>query len=181
VVICIAARNTDGFATRKILKKVMKNTKVSKVHGMSDGLKLMLNVMAGDTIEISAKAFYNIDNDFPGKSINIAPVIGAAVAALTNPVGTVIGEAKKITDNMNAAASQSTMLSNLPEENFQNNLVQPKSGLNFVLYNSSFDVVEENTGYLPVDDILKSNCFATFSKVIVPLPHEIRIDIPRNR
>jgi len=93
-----------------------------------------------------------IDNDFPGKSINIAPVIGAAVAALTNPVGTVIGEAKKITDNMSAVASQSTMLSNLPEENFQNNLVKPKSGINFVLYNSRFDVVEENTGYLPVEN-----------------------------
>jgi len=128
------------------------NTKVSKVHGKSEGLKLMLKVMAGDTIEISAKAFYNIDNDFPGKSINIAPVIGAAVAALTNPVGTVIGEAKKITDNLSAVASQSTMLSNLPEKNFQNNLAQPKSGLNFVLYNSRFDVVEENTGYLPVED-----------------------------
>ena len=31
-------------------------------------------------------------------------------------------------------------------------MVYPKSGINFVLYNSSFDVVEENTGYLPVDD-----------------------------
>ena len=90
--------------------------------------------MAGDTLEISAKAFYNIDNNFPGKSINIAPIIGAALAAITNPVGTVIGEAKKITGNLSAAANQSTMLSNLPEENFQNNLVQPKSGLNFVLY-----------------------------------------------
>ena len=38
------------------------------------------------------------------------------------------------------------------KKNNQNNLVQPKSGINFVLYNSRFDVVEENTGYLPVED-----------------------------
>jgi len=31
-------------------------------------------------------------------------------------------------------------------------LVEPKSGINFVLYNNVFDIVEENTGYLPVDD-----------------------------
>jgi RHS repeat-associated protein len=30
--------------------------------------------------------------------------------------------------------------------------VKPQSGINFVLYNSRFDVVEENTGYLPVDN-----------------------------
>ena len=41
---------------------------------------------------------------------------------------------------------------NLPEKNDENNLVQPKSGINFVLFNSSIEVVEENTGYLPVDD-----------------------------
>jgi len=32
------------------------------------------------------------------------------------------------------------------------NILQSKSGINFVLYNSRFDVVEENTGYLPVED-----------------------------
>ena len=44
------------------------------------------------------------------------------------------------------------MLSNLPEENNQNRTVQPQSGINFVLYNNEFDVVEANTGYLPVED-----------------------------
>jgi hypothetical protein len=48
------------------------NAKVSKVPGKSEGLKLALKVMAGDTIEISAKAFYNIDNSFPGANINVA-------------------------------------------------------------------------------------------------------------
>ena len=44
----------------------------------------------------------------------------------------------------------------LPEKEPQVTTVQPKSGLNFVLYNSVFEVVEENTGYLPVDDNINS-------------------------
>ena len=32
------------------------------------------------------------------------------------------------------------------------NKVQPESGINFVLYNSAFEIVEENTGVLMVDD-----------------------------
>ena len=37
-------------------------------------------------------------------------------------------------------------------ETSEDNFAEPKSGINFVLYNSVFDVVKENTGYLPVDD-----------------------------
>ena len=48
----------------------------------SGNLKLSLEVTAGDTIEISAQAFYNIDNQLPGKSVNIAPVTDAAPAAI---------------------------------------------------------------------------------------------------
>ena len=128
------------------------NTKLSKVPGKSEGLKITLKVMAGDTIEISAKAFYNIDNSMPGRSINVAPINGAAVAAITNPVGTVIGEAKKIAEEIGQVAGSSVALSGLPEENNQDNLVQPKSGIMFALYNGKFDVVEANSGYLPVDD-----------------------------
>ena len=128
------------------------NTKLSKVAGHNEGLKLTLKVIAGDTVEISAKAFYNMDNRFPGKSVNIAPVIGAALAAMTNPVGTILNEASRVTNTTGAVASNSTRLAHLPEKNLQNNLVQPKSGINFVLYNNVFDVVDENTGYLPVDE-----------------------------
>ena len=39
------------------------NVKLSKVPGKSEGLRITLKVMAGDTIEISAKAFYNMDNN----------------------------------------------------------------------------------------------------------------------
>ena len=38
------------------------------------------------------------------------------------------------------------------EDNHQKKVIQPQTGINFVLYNNEFDVVEANTGYLPVDD-----------------------------
>ena len=109
----------------------------------------------------TAKAFYNMDNNFPGKSVNVTPIIGAALAAaMTNPIGTIgtaMGEGSQLANDLGAAtstaaASQSAGLFSIPQKNNQNNLVYPKSGINFVLYNSRFDVVDENTGYLPVDD-----------------------------
>ena len=128
------------------------NTKLSKVPGKSEGLKLTLKVMAGDTIEISAKAFYNMDNSFPGASVNVAPIVGGFLAGMTNPASKVIGETAQLANDLGTVASNSTMLSGLPKKNNQNNLVQPKSGINFVLYSNAFDVIDENTGYLPVDD-----------------------------
>jgi len=128
------------------------NTKLSKVPGKSEGLKIMIKVMAGDTLEISAKAFYNMDNSFPGASVNVVPIVGAVLAGMYNPLSTV-GEYSQLANNLGTTASNSTILSNLPgNDDNQNKTVQPQSGINFVLYNGNFDVIEENTGYLPVDD-----------------------------
>ena len=71
---------------------------------------------------------------------------------MTNTAGTAVGETLQLAENLGAVADKSVLLANLPKKDTQNNTVQPKSGINFVLYNSSLDVVEENTGYLPVDD-----------------------------
>ena len=30
-------------------------------------------------------AFYNMDNSMPGKSVNVVPIVGAALAGMTNP------------------------------------------------------------------------------------------------
>ena len=120
--------------------------------------------MAGDTIEISAKAFYNMDNAFPGASVNVAPIVGSILAGMTNPVSTVIGETSQLANDLGASTTLALPFSpplnpaglaegnGLGEAHNENNLVYPKSGINFVLYNSGLDVVEENTGYLPVDD-----------------------------
>ena len=95
-----------------------------------------------------------MDNDFSGASVNVAPIIGAALAAMTNPVNSALGEgSQQLANDFGATAGQSAMFPSSPLSEGQGEAsVQPKSGINFVLYNSSFDVVEENTGYLPVDD-----------------------------
>jgi RHS repeat-associated protein len=71
---------------------------------------------------------------------------------MTNPISTVLSETTQLANDLGTIASNSARLGNLPEKNDENNLVNPKSGINFVLYNSKFEVVEENTGYLPVED-----------------------------
>ena len=96
--------------------------------------------MTGDTIEISAKAFYNMDNTYPGASVNVAPIVGSILAGMTNPVSTVLSETTQLANDLGAVASNSTALSNLPDEKNENNLVQPKSGINFVLYNSGTQI-----------------------------------------
>ena len=83
--------------------------------------------MAGDTIEISAKAFYNMDNSFPGKSIDVAPIVGAALAGMANPVSGPLGEASQLVNNTGAVASHSTMLPNLPQKNNKDNTVHSKA------------------------------------------------------
>ena len=69
-----------------------------------------------------------------------------------NPASTVAGETSQLHNDLGAVRDNSTTFSNLTEKDRHSNTVQPKSGINFVLYNNKFDVVEENTGYLPVDD-----------------------------
>ena len=91
-------------------------------------------------------------DSYPRNCVNVAPIVGAALAAMTNPIGSALGESSQLANDLGTTASNSTMLSNLPNNDNQNKTVQPKSGINFVLYNSSLDVVDENTGYLPVED-----------------------------
>jgi len=84
----------------------------------------------------------------------------------TNPAGTAHNEAGFLSPaSPFSPASPISLFYPIFLKKIQNNLVQPKSGLNFVLYNSRFDVVEENTGYLPVDDkIIKTQTFANHKK-----------------
>ncbi len=137
------------------------NAKVSKVPGKRRGLSIMLKVMAGDTIEISAKAFYNMDNAAPGRGIDVAPILGSIISSMTNPVATAVGEASQVATTVHTSAGHSSRYVTLPDKGSQVKTVQPRSGVNFVLYNSAFEVVEENTGYLPVDD--KINAIQTLS------------------
>jgi RHS repeat-associated protein len=108
--------------------------------------------MAGDTVDISAKAFYNIDNAAPGRGISIAPIVGNILAGLTNPAGATLGEASRAASSLGTSTGRTLNLAPLADGGRDEKTVQPKSGINFVLYSNTFDVVKENTGYLPVND-----------------------------
>ncbi|MDR2040621.1 MAG: DUF6443 domain-containing protein [Bacteroidales bacterium] len=128
------------------------NSKLAKVAGKSQGPKITLKVMAGDTIEISAQAFYNIDKSLPGSGLDIAPVAASAIAALSGNATAPLGEFSTLATDLGATASTSAVLAPLPAGNNDEDSPQPESGLNFVLYNREFEVVEAHTGLLPVDD-----------------------------
>ncbi|MDR1155051.1 MAG: DUF6443 domain-containing protein, partial [Bacteroidales bacterium] len=132
--------------------KNLLNAKLAKVPGKSKGPSILLPVLAGDTISISAKAFYNTDKTLPGKSVDIAPVVGSAIVAMSNPVSGIVGEATQLVADLGAEASQSVALVNVPQIVDRNGEVKPQSGINFILYNSRMEVVEENTGVLLVED-----------------------------
>ena len=128
------------------------NTKLSKVPGKSKGLSILLKVMAKDTIEISAKAFYNIDNAMPSPNVDIASILGAAIAAITNPAGNVIGETgSQLASDLGAASSQPSVLLPIIRDDTQRQ-AHPRSGINYTLYNSNFEIVKANTGILLVED-----------------------------
>jgi hypothetical protein len=132
--------------------KNLLNAKLAKVPGKSKGPSILLPVLADDTISISAKAFYNMDRTLPGKGVDIVPVVGSAIVALTSPTGTILGEATRLTVDLGAEASQSVALINVPQIVDRNGEVKPQSGINFILYNNRMEVVKENTGVLLVED-----------------------------
>jgi hypothetical protein len=128
------------------------NAKLSKVPGKSKGLSILLRVLAGDTISINAKAFYNMDKTLPGKGVDIVPVVGSAITAMTSPASTVLGEAARLAVDLGAEASQSVTLRSALQDDDSQKEVKPQSGINFILYNNHMEVVEANTGVLLVED-----------------------------
>ena len=87
-----------------------------------------------------------------GRSVDVAPIVGAALAGMTNPANMTLGEGSHLANDLGANVSQSAIFPSSPPSEGSGEALQPQSGINFVLYNSSLDVVEGNTGYLPVDD-----------------------------
>ena len=133
------------------------NTKLSKVPGKIRGLSIMLHVMAGDTIEISAKAFYNMDNTLPSPGVDVASVLGSAISAITNPAGNVVGEfGNQLASDLGSVASQSSVLQPVLQEDNRQKQTHPQSCINYTLYNSNFEIVAANTGIIPVEDKINS-------------------------
>jgi RHS repeat-associated protein len=128
----------------------------AKGGGKKIGPSLVLRVMAGDTVQIKAKAFYKSQgpNDNNGK----APVEDM-IAGLVQAFG---GTADKNGSHASEAISNNTPFNadfynnsyqRLKEKNSDNGQSnRPKAYLNFVLFDDDFKLVEDNSGVRQVKE-----------------------------
>jgi RHS repeat-associated protein len=130
------------------------NKSVAKLNAKDGGKKigpsLVLRVMAGDTIQIGARAFYKSIGPKDKKSASPEDMVAALLQAFSS------GHGSSATSH--AAAGQTAATS--PFDNFnsadyqrlkerdpnKNNEDKPKAYLNFALFDDQFNLVEENSG-----------------------------------
>jgi RHS repeat-associated protein len=85
------------------------------------------------------------------KSI-VSIIICLALAAMNSPASAIAGEAAHLARDLGTTASQSVALRPVSPPSEGPGEVAPKSGINYTLYNNTFDVIEANTGILLVED-----------------------------
>jgi len=122
----------------------------AKDGGKKIGPSLVLRVMAGDTIQIGAKAFYKSQG--PGENKQPAPVEDMLASLVQAFSGSTNGEQSHA---VASGESTSPFANNFTSNDYQrlqqkdpDQLKQdkPKAYLNFVLFNDQFNLVEENSG-----------------------------------
>jgi len=132
------------------------NASVAKLTATGSGKKIgpsiVLRVMAGDTIQLSAKAFYKSGE--PVQKNSAAPTAENMLADLVqafNGSGGSDKSAHGATGNANLTPFNSNFYNNdyrrlKEKEPDQPNADRPKAYLNFVLFDDDFKLVEENSG-----------------------------------
>ncbi|PWV56447.1 DUF6443 domain-containing protein [Chitinophaga sp. S165] len=135
-------------------KTTEKNAFVAKLNAKSGGKKvgpsLVLHVMAGDTVQINARAFYKAQG--PGDNSQKLPVEDM-LAGLVQAFG---GNGSGGGSHASAAGSNNTPFNadfynnnyqRLKEKNKENSSSnRPKAYLNFILFDNDFKLVEDNSG-----------------------------------
>ncbi|NLR68737.1 hypothetical protein HGH92_30825 [Chitinophaga varians] len=131
-----------------------KNESVAKLTATGTGKKigpsLVLRVMAGDTIQLSSKAFYKSNG--PANKSNPAVPAESMVADLINAFGgTVSADATHGAPASAAVPPFNTNFYNndyrrLKEKDPDQQPGKPKAYLNYVLFDDQFKMVEENSG-----------------------------------
>ncbi|NLR67495.1 RHS repeat-associated core domain-containing protein [Chitinophaga varians] len=131
-----------------------KNESVAKLTATGNGKKigpsLVLRVMAGDTIQLSSKAFYKSN----GPVNKYSPVVPAEnmVADLIAAFGgsaaadAVHGSAAPVNSTPFNANFYNNDYRQLKEKNPDQQHCKPKAYLNYVLFDDQFKMVEENSG-----------------------------------
>lgn len=129
-----------------------KNSFVAKLNARSGGNKigpsLVLKVMAGDTVQIGAKAFYKSTGPKDNRSVSPEDMIAGLVQAFggeTAGNGSHGAQARRIspfTGNFKGNDYQ-RLKERSPDQHQQN---RPRAYLNYVLFDEQFNLVEDNSG-----------------------------------
>jgi len=128
------------------------NLYVAKLNPKNGGKKigpsLVLKVMAGDTIQIGARAFYKSTGPKDNQSVTPEDMVASLLQAFS-------GESRANSPHGNGEVNQASPFGNFNSNDYQrlkekdpdqNQLDKPKAYLNFVLFDDQFNLVEENSG-----------------------------------
>ncbi|WP_245705376.1 DUF6443 domain-containing protein [Chitinophaga filiformis] len=147
----------SGYPTDQTTEKNKFAAKLNaKAGGKKIGPSLVLRVMAGDTVQIKAKAFYKSQG--PTDKKGNAPVEDM-IAGLVQAFGGIGSEkgshgseaiANNTPFNADFYNSNYQRLKEKNQDNGQSN--RPKAYLNFVLFNDDFKLVEDNSGVRQVKE-----------------------------
>ncbi|WP_188316091.1 DUF6443 domain-containing protein [Chitinophaga agrisoli] len=120
----------------------------AKDGGKKIGPSLVLRVMAGDTVQIGAKAFYKSTGPKDNKPVNPEGMLASLLTVLTGSAsgaaahGGVQVEQRSPLVNFNSADYQ-RLKQRDPGQNLQD---KPRAWLNFALFDEQFNLVEDNSG-----------------------------------
>jgi len=122
--------------------------KLNAKNGKKIGPSLVLKVMAGDTIQIGARAFYKSNGPKDKKSVSPEDMVAGLLQAFGGAAGGDAthgnGQADKVSPFGNFNGSDYQRLKERDAN--QNQQDKPKAYLNFVLFDDQFNLVEENSG-----------------------------------
>lgn len=129
-----------------------KNDFVAKLNAKDGGKKIgpsiVLRVMAGDTVQIGAKAFYKSIGSKDNKSVTPEEMVAALLQAFggggTQGSAHSATQSQRLTPFGNFTGSDYQRLTE--KDPAQNQPNRPKAYLNFALFDDQFNLVEDNSG-----------------------------------
>jgi len=122
--------------------------KLNAKDGKKIGPALVLKVMAGDTIQIGARAFYKSNGPKDNKSVSPEDMVAGLLQAFGGGISGDASHGNRQVDRVlpfgNFNGSDYQRLKERDAD--QNQQDKPKAYLNFVLFDDQFNLVEENSG-----------------------------------
>jgi len=142
------AEKPVGYPEDEVVDSNQYVAKLNAKNGKKIGPSLVLKVMAGDTIQIGARAFYKSNGPKDKKSVSPEDMVAGLLQAFGRAAGGDAthgnGQADRVLPFGNFNGSDYQRLKERDAD--QNQQDKPKAYLNFVLFDDQFNLVEENSG-----------------------------------